>query len=141
VPGGLEHFQTDPAKAQPLSVAQPRELVLGVRTTAEVDPGTLAVAQLEMPGDEVSVKVGQEHVPDPAAEPVGVLDVLVNITLRIDHRGDAASLISHQVRRMRQAPQVVLPEDQRRPRRSDLRGSGRSDGRYRPHAEHPKLWA
>jgi hypothetical protein len=52
---------------------------------------------------------------DAAAEPVGILDILVNITLRVDHGGHVAVLISHQIGGMRQAPEVVLPEDQRKP--------------------------
>jgi hypothetical protein len=48
-----------------------------------------------MPGDEIGVEVSQEHVPDPAAQPVGVRDILVNITLGIDHRGHPAPLVSY----------------------------------------------
>jgi hypothetical protein len=83
--------------------------------SAEVDRCALAIAQLKMPGDEIGVKVGEEHVPDPTAEPVSILDVLIDITLRIDDRSDSAPLISHQIRGMREAPEVVLPKDHPRP--------------------------
>jgi hypothetical protein len=121
VPGGLQHLEAHPSKGQPLAVAQRRELVLGVRATAEVDPGTLAVAQFEMPGDEIGMKVSQEHVPDPTAQPVGVLHILINVTLRINHSGHAAPLVSHQIGGVRQTPQVVLPQDQRAPPRRNSR--------------------
>ena len=40
-----------------------------------------------MAGDEVGVEVGEDDVLDPAAEPVRVLDVLVDVALRVDDRG------------------------------------------------------
>jgi hypothetical protein len=115
MPRGLEHLEADPSNGYPVAIREWRELIFGVSTTAEVDPGALPIAQLEMPGDEVGVEMSKEHVPDPAAEPVGILNVFVNITLRVDHRGDATTLVSHQIRGMRQAPKVVLPQDQCRP--------------------------
>jgi hypothetical protein len=111
----LEHLKPHPSKRYPLPVRQGRERILGVRTTAQVDPGALPVTQLEMPGDEVGVKMSQEHMPDPASQSVGVLDILVNITLRIHHRRDGAPLVSHQIGRMRQTPQVVLLQNQHGP--------------------------
>ena len=77
----------------------------------------LAVAQLEMAGDEVRVEVGQEHVGDPAAERVRVLDVLLDVALRIDDHGRAARLVGDQIARVRETPEVVLLEDHRCPGR------------------------
>jgi hypothetical protein len=68
-----------------------------------------------MARNEVSVEVGQKHVRDPAADPVCVLHVLVDVTLRVDHRGDPAPLVSDQVGGVGEAAQVVLLEDHRRP--------------------------
>ena len=34
---------------------------------------------------EVGVEVGEEHVLDPAAEPRGVVEVLLDVALRVDH--------------------------------------------------------
>ena len=41
----------------------------------------------------------------------GVLDVLLDVALRVDDRGDAGGLVGDQVRGVREAAQVVLLED------------------------------
>lgn len=69
-----------------------------------------------MPGDEVRVEVGEEDVADPAAQPPRVLDVLVDVALRVDDRGHPGGLVGDQIRRVGQAAEVVLPEDHRRQR-------------------------
>ena len=73
-----------------------------------------------MPSDEIGVEVGQKHVREPAVEPVRVLDVLVNITLRIDHRRDPTALVGHQIRGVSQAAEVVLLEDHLLPQAGGL---------------------
>jgi hypothetical protein len=70
-----------------------------------------AIAQLEVAGDEVGVHVGEKHVADRATERVGVGEVLIDVTLRIDHGGDAPHLIDNQVGGVRKTPEVVLLED------------------------------
>ena len=76
-----------------------------------MDCRVLEVAQLEVTGYEVGVEVGEEDVRDPAAELVGVVDVLPDVALGIDHHRLAAPLIRDQVARMGEAPEVVLLED------------------------------
>ena len=68
--GRLEDLEPDLSERHRLAVGERREVVLGLGTGAEIDPGALAVAQLEVPGDEIRVKVGQEDMRDPAPEPV-----------------------------------------------------------------------
>jgi hypothetical protein len=111
VPRGLQHLQPDPAHLDGVAVGHRRERELGAGAGAEVDDGALAVAQLEMAGHEVRVEVGQEHARDPAAQPVRVRDVLLDVALRVDHRRLAAVGIGDQIARVRQAAQVVLLED------------------------------
>jgi hypothetical protein len=47
--------------------------------------------------------MGQEHVPDPAAEPVGVLNVVVHVALRVDHGRGLALLVGDEVGSVSQA--------------------------------------
>jgi hypothetical protein len=56
-----------------------------------------AVAQLEVAGDEVGVKVREHDVRYSAAVFLGERDVLVDIALRIDHRGDVRLLVCYEV--------------------------------------------
>ena len=71
-----------------VAVGERRERVLGLRRRAEIDRGADAIAQLEMAGDEVGVEVRQEDVRDAQAVLVGEREVLVDVALRIDDRGD-----------------------------------------------------
>ena len=94
-----------------IAVGHRRERVLGLGPRAKVDRRALALAKLEVAGHEVGVEVRQEHVLDPAAQPPGVLEVLLDVALRIDHGRVAARLVGDQVGGVREAAEVVLLED------------------------------
>jgi len=95
----LEHLE---AHVRPevdrIPVFRRHELVLGRRTCAEMDRRPHALAQLEVPGHEVGVEVGEEHVADRQPQTVRVRQILVHVALRIDDRGFAA--IANEVRRV-----------------------------------------
>src|SRR4051812_43616147 len=55
------------------------EAVFGLRRGAEVDRGAGAIPQLQVPGEEVGVKMGQEHVPDVESVFAGEGDVQVDV--------------------------------------------------------------
>ena len=65
VTGRFERGQADLAELDDVAVAKRREPVLGLRRGAEIDRGAGPIAQLEMAGDEVGVKVREEDVRDP----------------------------------------------------------------------------
>ena len=50
-----------------------------------------------MARDVVGVRVGLEHVLDPHAEVAGEREVLLDVELRVDDRGDAGVLVADQV--------------------------------------------
>ena len=64
-----------------------------------------------MPGDEVGVEMGEEHVRD--AQPVlgGNAKVLIDVALRIDDGRGARLLVADEIRRVRQAIQIELVQD------------------------------
>ena len=76
-----------------VAVGHRRERVLGLRRAPRWIVGAGPVAQLQVAGDEVGVEVRQEHVADPAAEPVGVVQVLLDVALGVDD-GRVATLWS-----------------------------------------------
>ncbi|MGB0097145.1 MAG: hypothetical protein WBP81_31965 [Solirubrobacteraceae bacterium] len=80
-----------------------------------MDGRPLAVAELKMARDEVRVEMGEKHMADLAAQPVSVLEVLLDVPLRVDNRGDAAVLIGDQIRGVRQTAEVELLQDHRAP--------------------------
>jgi len=76
-----------------------------------MDRCTATVAQFQMAGDKVSVKMGEEYVPDLEAEFPSIGQVLLDIALGVDDDGGRAGLVSEQIRSMGKAAQVVLFED------------------------------
>jgi hypothetical protein len=80
-------------------------VVVGLRVAVDVDRGPRRGHQPAVAGDVVRVVVRLEHVLDRHAHVPGEREVLVDVELRIDDRGDARVLVADQVRR---APQVVV---------------------------------
>src|SRR5580765_7353068 len=64
-----------------------------------------------MPRDEVGMEVREDDMGDAQAMLLGERQVLLNVALRIDHRGDAGGLVADQIRRVREAIQIKLVED------------------------------
>ena len=108
----LEHLERERPELDRVAVAHRRERVVGLGAGSEVDRGAGAVAELEMAGHEVGVEVREEHMADPAAEPLGVLEVLLDVPLRVDDGRLATLLIGDQIRGVGEAAEVVLLEDQ-----------------------------
>jgi len=70
-----------------------------------------AIAQLQMPGDEVGMEMRQEYMLDPEPALGGKRNVLVRVPLRVDDGGRACLLVSNHVGSVRQARQIELLED------------------------------
>ena len=64
-----------------------------------------------MAGDEISMKVRQEHMPDLEAVPFGFVDIDLNIATRIDDRRRVRVFVPNEIGRLREALQVELLED------------------------------
>src|SRR5204862_6526359 len=109
----FQNREPDSTENHVLAISERRELILCVGECAKVDVRRLSITQLEMAGDEVGVKVSQEHMANPATQPVGILDVLIDVPLWSDHRCDAAPLVSDKIGSMSEAAEVVLLEDHR----------------------------
>jgi hypothetical protein len=76
-----------------------------------VDGRATTIAQLQVPGDEIGVKVAQEHVADLETEAIGVCQVLLDVALRIDDNRRRAGLVANQIGGMRKAAQIILFQD------------------------------
>jgi hypothetical protein len=84
------------------------EWVLGSRGRAEIDFYPDAVAQFEVAGHEVGMKVREEHVLDLQTMLGGEREVLIHVTLRIDNSCRARLLVANQIRGVSEAIQVKL---------------------------------
>jgi hypothetical protein len=62
-------------------------------------------------GDEVGMHVGEQHQLDGQALGLGVGQVLRDVAARVDDRRPARDRVGDQVRRLREAGEVVLVED------------------------------
>ena len=79
---------------------------------SERDRGA-AFGELEVAGQEVRVEVGLDDPLDAKRVLCGVDEVLLDIALRIDSHRATGGRVADQVRRVRQAPQVVLAKEHR----------------------------
>ena len=93
-----------------------------------MDGRAATVAQFQMAGNEVGVKVAEKDVADLEAKFLGVGQVLLDIALRIDDDGGGTGLVSHQIRRVRQTAEVVLLQDHE------------SSSRWPQHGRNPLAW-
>ncbi len=111
VAGGFEDLEAEAGEVEGVAVFHGDEFVLGLGLGAEADVGAAAVAEFEMAGEEVGVEVSEEDVADLYAELVGVVDVLLDVALRIDDDGGAAGFVGDEVGRVGEAAEVVLLEE------------------------------
>ena len=111
VAGGFEDLEAEAGEVEGVAVFHGDELVLGFGVGAEADVGAAAVAEFEMAGEEVGVEVGEEDVADVHAEFVGVVDVLLDVALGVDHDGGAAGFVGDEIGGVGEAAEVVLLEE------------------------------
>ena len=112
VPRRLEHGQAHRTERHRVTVGHRRERILGRGPGPQVDRRGGALAQLQVPGHEVGMEMRQEHVGDPAPKRGGVVQVLLDVALGIDHGRQAARLVCNQIRGVGQTAEVVLLENQ-----------------------------
>jgi hypothetical protein len=112
VAGRFERLEPDASELDAIAGLQRRECVLGLRGGAQVDRRAGPVAQFQVSGEEVGVEVRKEYVRDAQVVLVGQGQILIDVPLRIDNRRDAAAFVADEIRRVRQAVQVKLMEDQ-----------------------------
>ena len=62
-------------------------------------------------GDEVRVEMREEHVRDAQLVRVDERQILIDVALRIDDRGDATFLIADDIRGVRKTVQIKLMKD------------------------------
>ena len=113
VPGCFEGSQPYTSEIDAVAVSEGCERVHPPARSDPVvgRPGLLV--QLEMTGDEVGVKVRQDDVADREAALRGKRQVLIHVTLRIDHGSRAGLLVADEIRRVREAIEIELMEDHR----------------------------
>jgi hypothetical protein len=111
---GFERRQTNAAELDRLAVAKRGERVLSLGRSAEINGGAGPIAQFEMPGNEVRVKVREEDVRDPQTVLVGEGEVSIDVALGIDDRRRSRLLVADEVGRVREAIQIELVEDHAR---------------------------
>ena len=111
VAGSLENFEAHSREIKRIAILHRHECVFRLGAGAEMDRRAATVAQFQMPGDEVGVKMGEEYVPDLEAEFLRIGQVLLDIALRVDDDGGRTGLVSEQIGSVRKAAEVILFEN------------------------------
>ena len=113
---GVERTSSDTAPRSmrgPVGHRRDRELDPAGGGRAVDDLGAGAAGQLEVARQEVGVEVRLDHVLDAQLLGRCVVHVLVDVAARVDDDGPARRPVPDQVGGLRQAPEVVLAEEQR----------------------------
>ncbi len=110
---GRHDLQHDLAEHDALAVGQRPAGVLGRGALAVADPRPGRGRELEVPGQEVGVEVGVDHAHDLQAVLGGVRQVLRHVAPRVHDHRLPGGLVPDEVRRLRQAVEVVLLEAHR----------------------------
>ena len=109
VTGGLHDLERHAAEADALAVAQRADLELGLGG-AVADPGARLAGELEVAGEEVGVEVRVDDPDDRQTARRRVVEVLRDVTARVDDDGLSGRLVADEVGRLREAVEVVLAE-------------------------------
>jgi hypothetical protein len=100
----LQNLQPDAgAQAHGIAVLHRREAVFRSRAGAQVNGSAHAIAQLQVAGDEVGVRMCQKDVAYLEALLLGIFDIPIHVPLRVHHGSHLSALVCDEVRSMRQA--------------------------------------
>ena len=115
VAGRFQHLQADGPEFEDVAIVKCPERICRFGRGAQADRRADTIAQLEMSSDEIGMQMGQKHVLDLQRMLGGERDVMIRIALRVNNGSRAGLLVSNHVRRVRQAWQIELLEDQAAP--------------------------
>ena len=116
MPGRFQNFEDNIiSETKRTAVLHRRKGVLGFSAGPQMNLRAHSVAQLQVAGDEIGMRVREEDMPDLEALLMRVIKILAHVSLRVDYCGGAGDFIGHQIRGVGQATEVILLEDQRRP--------------------------
>ncbi len=111
VPRCFQRLQAYASEFENGAIAKRRECIRRFGRGAQIDGGTYAIAQLQMPCDEIGMEMRQEYVFDSETVFTGKGNILVGVALWVDDRCHARLLVSNNVGSVRQARQIKLFND------------------------------
>ena len=108
----LAGLQDHAAELDRVAGFQRRECVFGLCLRAEVDRRAGLVAKLEVPRQKIRVQVGEDDTTDLEAVRLCFLEILPHVALRIDDGSGSGHAVADKIRRVREATEIELLEDQ-----------------------------
>ena len=115
VAGGFQYFQAHAAEFESVAIAVRNKRVRRFGGGAEMDGCADAIAQLQMPGDEIGVEMGQEYVLDLQGMLRREGNIVIRVALRVDDDGGTGLLVADDVRGVGEAGKIELLEDHEAP--------------------------
>ena len=108
-------LQADSAELEALAIGDCAVRKAHIGGGSVDDGGAGGCRELQVAGQEVGVHVGLDHVFDTQSCRVCVVEVLPDVSPRVNHDGPPSGLVPDQIGGLRQAVEVVLNESHRRP--------------------------
>src|SRR3954471_7467611 len=97
VPGSFKNLKSNIAELDAVAILYVSDWIFGFTAAAQIDCRANPFAQLDVTSKEVRMEVSQKHMANGAALAVRILNVLFNVTLRIDDRGRTGFFVCNKV--------------------------------------------
>jgi hypothetical protein len=111
VAGSFQGFDSNAAELDDGVIGERCDVVFGLGFRAEVDGGADAITELEMAGDEIGMEMGEEDMLDLEVLIGCEIEIVVDVSLRVDDGGDARGFIGDQIGSVGETIEVELLED------------------------------
>src|SRR5687768_16063240 len=108
MPRRLQDLQPHLSELQDIALSKSSKVKIGLSLGAQTNRGADAVSELDVAREEISVKMGEENVVNVKVVLDGVVEVLIDIALRVDDNGSSGRLIGNEVRCMCKTAKIIL---------------------------------
>jgi hypothetical protein len=108
MPWGLEDLETYITEFKGVPVRKWRKGVIGLGSGPKADGGTDTVPEFQVAGEKVCVKMCQENVADVTSVLGSILQIVVNVALRVNDNRRTGRRVGDQIRGVRQTAKVIL---------------------------------
>jgi hypothetical protein len=108
VPRRFQGLQPHLPELQGVALSKSSEVKIRLSLGSQTNRGSNAVSQLDVARKKIGMKMGEEDIVNVKLVLGGVVEILIDIALRVNDNGGAARLIGDKVGGMRETTEVIL---------------------------------